>query len=116
MSCMTSYASAKLGEQNSDIHCMDVSGCKMAFPDFELRRVLPDSLFGLYEAIRQRRDIEFAGLEGLEGCPFCDYKVVIDVDFETDKVLRCQNEVCEKVSCRRCKREVGICTNSNSSF
>lgn len=87
----------------------------MAFPDSELQRILPEKLFELYEHIRQRRDIELAGLEGLEECPFCDYKVVIDADFQTDKVLRCQNEECAKVSCRKCKKEVGICAKLNHS-
>ena len=108
--CVTSYTSTKVGEQNADLHCMDISGCKMAFPESELRRILPAKLYDLYEQIRQRRDIELAELEGLEECPFCDYKVVVDVDFETDKVLRCQNEECLKVSCRKCKNEVGIFT------
>jgi len=85
---------------------MDLSGCKMTFPDSELRRILPEKLFDLYEHICQRRDIEQAGLEGLEECPFCDFKVVIDADFEEDKVLTCQNEECGKVSCRKCKKEV----------
>ena len=115
-SCVTSYASAKLGEQNSDLHCMDISGCRMAFPDSELRRVLPERLFGLYEQIRQRRDIELAEIEGLEECPFCDFKAVIDVDFEEDKVLRCQNEECGMSSCRKCKTEVGTRTTSSSSM
>lgn len=110
-SCVTSYASARLGEQNSDLHCIDISGCKMPFHDSELRRVLPGKLFKLYEHIRQCREIELAGLEGLEECPFCDFKVVIDVDFQADKVLRCQNEDCGKVSCRKCKNEVSICTS-----
>lgn len=115
-SCVTSYASTKLGEQDSDLRCMDISGCKMAFPDSELRRVLPDKLFELYEQIRQRRDIELAEIEGLEECPFCDFKAVIDVDFEADKVLRCQNEECAKFSCRKCKKEVGIHAKSSSSM
>jgi len=106
--CVTSYTSTKVGEQNADLHCMDISGCKMAFPESELRRILPAKLFELYEHIRQRRDIELAELEGLEECPFCDYKVVVDVDFETDKVLRCLNEECLKVSCRKCKNEVSV--------
>jgi E3 ubiquitin-protein ligase RNF216 len=107
---VTSYTSTKLGEQNAELHCMDISGCKMPFPDSELRRVLSEKLYELYEHIRQRRDIELAELEGLEECPFCDYKVVMDVDFQTDKVLRCQNEECLKVSCRNCKKEVSTCT------
>jgi E3 ubiquitin-protein ligase RNF216 len=112
--CVTSYVSSKLGEQNSDLRCMDISGCKMSFPDSELRRVLPEKLFNLYEHTRQRREIELAGLEGLEGCPFCDFKVVMDVDFQDDKVLRCRNEECGKVSCRKCKQEVRICTKARS--
>ncbi|KAI9456529.1 hypothetical protein BJY52DRAFT_553150 [Lactarius psammicola] len=104
-SCVTSYVSTQLGEQNSNLRCMDLSGCKMTFPDSELRRILPEKLFGLYEDIRQRRDIEQAGIEGLEECPFCDFKVVMDADFEQDKVLKCQNEECGKESCRKCKKE-----------
>lgn len=107
-SCVTSYVSTQLGEQNSNLRCMDLSGCKMTFPDSELRRILPEKLFGLYDHIRQRREIELAGLEGLEECPFCDFKVVIDVDFEEDKVLRCQNEECLKISCRKCKEETHL--------
>jgi TRIAD3 protein (E3 ubiquitin-protein ligase RNF216) len=95
---------------------MDLSGCKMTFPDSELRRILPEKLFGLYDHIRQRREIELAGLEGLEECPFCDFKVVIDVDFEEDKVLRCQNEECLKISCRKCKEEVSSIVTQASLF
>ncbi len=105
-SCVTSYMSTQLGEQNSDLRCMDLSGCKMTFPDSELRRILPEKLFRLYEDIRQRREIEQAGIEGLEECPFCNFRVVIDADFEEDKVLRCQNDECGKESCRKCKKEV----------
>ncbi|THH12108.1 hypothetical protein EW146_g7819 [Bondarzewia mesenterica] len=103
--CVIAYASTKLGEHNPDLTCMDLSGCKLPFPDSELRRILPVKLLELFERVRQRRDVEAAGLEGLEECPFCDYKAVIDVDIETDKIFRCQNEECGKFSCRKCKKE-----------
>jgi len=105
-SCVTSYVSTQLGEQNSDLHCIDSSGCNMTFPDSELRRILPERLFNLFELIRLRRDIDQANLEGLEECPFCDFRVVMDADSEADKVLRCQNEECWTESCRKCKKEV----------
>lgn len=105
-SCVTTYASTRLGEQKPDLPCMDASGCKLNFPDSELRRILPVKLLGLYERVRQRRDLEAAALEGLEECPFCEYRVVMDVDIEVDKLFRCQNEECGKVSCRKCKKEV----------
>ncbi|KAI0055178.1 hypothetical protein BV25DRAFT_284450 [Artomyces pyxidatus] len=104
-SCVTAYASTKLGEQNPDLPCMDASGCKMLFPDSELRRILPSKLLELYERVRQRREIEAAALEGLEECPFCEFRVVMDADADMDKLLRCQNDECGKVSCRKCKKE-----------
>jgi TRIAD3 protein (E3 ubiquitin-protein ligase RNF216) len=104
--CVTAYAGTRLGEENYIIPCMDTSGCTELFTDGELRRVLPAKLLELYERVRQRRDVEAAELEGLEECPFCDFKIVFDQDPDTDKLFRCQNENCSKVSCRKCKKEV----------
>ncbi|KAI0031734.1 hypothetical protein K488DRAFT_33878, partial [Vararia minispora EC-137] len=103
--CVTSYASTRLGEQNHQITCMDQGGCTAPFTDGELRRVLPSKLLQLYERVRQHRDVEAAELEGLEECPFCDFKAVFDQDPDTDKLFRCQNEECSRVTCRKCKKE-----------
>lgn len=104
--CVTSFASTKLGEHNPVILCMDQSGCKLPFPDSELRRILSAKLWDLYERVRQSKEVDAAGLEGLEECPFCEYKVLIECEFEQEKLLRCRNEECGKVSCRKCKKEV----------
>ena len=80
--CMMSYAETKLGEHDARIVCMDQSGCKLPFPDSELRRCLTPKLLELYERVKQRKEIEAAGLDGLEECPFCDYKVVIENEQE----------------------------------
>ena len=104
--CVISYASTKLGEHNPDICCMDQSGCKLPFPDSELRRILPEKLHSLYERVRQQREVEAACIEGLEECPFCEFKAVLEVDVESDKLFRCQNEECGRASCRKCKKEV----------
>ena len=103
--CMMSYAETKLGEHDARIVCMDQSGCKLPFPESELRRFLTPKLLELYERVKQRKEIEAAGLEGLEECPHCDYKVVIENDQE--KLFRCQNEDCMAVTCRQCKKPVG---------
>ncbi|ETW80698.1 hypothetical protein HETIRDRAFT_476396 [Heterobasidion irregulare TC 32-1] len=103
--CVISYASTKLGEHNPDMCCMDQSGCKLPFPDSELRRILPEKLHSLYERVRQQREVEAACLEGLEECPFCEFKAVLEVDVESDKLFRCQNEECGRASCRKCKKE-----------
>jgi TRIAD3 protein (E3 ubiquitin-protein ligase RNF216) len=103
-SCMSSYASNLLGEHNPNIVCMDQSGCKLLFPQSELERFLTPKLLELYHRVRQRKDIEAAGLENLEECPFCDYKCVIENEME--KLFRCENVDCGAVSCRECKKPV----------
>ena len=105
-SCMVSYASTLLGEHNPNIVCMDQSGCKLLFPESELRRFLSPKLLELYERVKQRKDIEAAGLENLEECPFCEYKCVIDNEME--KLFRCENAECGAVTCRTCKKPVSV--------
>jgi TRIAD3 protein (E3 ubiquitin-protein ligase RNF216) len=111
---MSSYASNLLGEHNPNIVCMDQSGCKLLFPQSELERFLAPKLLELYHRVRQRKDIEAAGLENLEECPFCDYKCVIENEME--KLFRCENVDCGAVSCRECKKPVCYSNFSEGSF
>lgn len=108
MDCMRSYVSDRLGQHNPKICCMDQSGCKALFPDSELARFLDSKLLALYHKVKQIKEIEAAGLEGLEECPFCEYKVVIDNPEE--KLFRCESEQCGIVSCRSCKKAVSHAT------
>lgn len=64
----------------------------------------------LYERVKQQQEIENAGIEGLEACPFCEWKCVIEVSNVEEKLFRCGNEDggCGAVSCRMCKKEVRI--------
>ncbi|KAK7466958.1 hypothetical protein VKT23_004022 [Stygiomarasmius scandens] len=102
-SCVTTYAEGLLGSHNINIVCMDQSGCKQLFPISELRRLLPEKLMELYERVKQRKEIEMAGLENLEECPFCEYKCVIENPDE--KLFRCGNEeTCGAITCRQCKK------------
>ncbi|KII87947.1 hypothetical protein PLICRDRAFT_176699 [Plicaturopsis crispa FD-325 SS-3] len=100
--CMTTYASTLLGSHDANIVCMDQSGCKLPFPESELQRFLSEKLMALYERVKQRKEIEAAGLEGLEECPFCEYKCVIENPDE--KLFRCENSECGAVTCRECKK------------
>ncbi|GJJ08592.1 hypothetical protein Clacol_002811 [Clathrus columnatus] len=78
------------------------SGCKQPFPDSELARFLSPKLLQLYHRLKQQEEVAEASLEGLEECPFCEYKVVIENPDE--KLFRCQNEECMAVTCRQCKK------------
>ncbi|KAJ3490885.1 hypothetical protein NLJ89_g11396 [Agrocybe chaxingu] len=104
--CVSQYAATKLGEHDAHIVCMHSSGCAQPFPTSELRRVLTEKLMSLYERVKQQKEIEAAGIEGLEECPFCEWKCVIEASREEEKLFRCGNEDggCGVVSCRECKK------------
>jgi hypothetical protein len=86
---------------------MDQSGCTAEIPASELRRFLPQKLLDLYERVKQRKEVEAAEIPGLEECPFCDWGCIIDNPDE--KLFRCENvDDCGEVSCRQCKKPVGI--------
>ncbi|KDR78857.1 hypothetical protein GALMADRAFT_224109 [Galerina marginata CBS 339.88] len=104
--CVSQYASTKLGEHDHTIVCMHESGCSQPFPASELRRILSSKLMDLYERVKQQKEIQAAGLEGLEECPFCEWKCVLEVSNEEEKLFRCGNEDggCGVVSCRSCKK------------
>jgi TRIAD3 protein (E3 ubiquitin-protein ligase RNF216) len=83
---------------------MDTSGCASSFPESELSRLLDTKSLELYYRLRQAKELEDAGLEGLESCPSCPYAVVIEDLGE--KLFRCLNEACGQVTCRKCRRPV----------
>jgi TRIAD3 protein (E3 ubiquitin-protein ligase RNF216) len=49
----------------------------------------------LYERVKQTKEVEAAGIEGLEECPFCEYKCVIEN--EQEKLFACRNDECGAV-------------------
>jgi E3 ubiquitin-protein ligase RNF216 len=102
--CMTTYASMLLSEQDPHMQCIDGSGCTALIPESEMQRFLPEKVMQMWKVLSQRRDIIQAGLEGLVECLFCNYMVVIDSNEE--KLFRCGNERCGVVICRVCKKPV----------
>jgi E3 ubiquitin-protein ligase RNF216 len=101
-SCMTSYASTLLGSHDTNINCMHQSGCTVAISRSELQRFLPKKLMNLWERLTQRKEVQAAGLDGWEECPFCEWGCVIENAEE--KLFRCDG--CGVVSCRGCKKIV----------
>lgn len=91
--------------------CMDTSGCQAAFSEAELSRLLSPKSLELYYRLRLAKELEEAAIEGLEMCPYCPWAVVIDNPHE--KLFRCLNEACLKVSCRGCKHDVSPSTPSS---
>ncbi|EJT97149.1 hypothetical protein DACRYDRAFT_72456, partial [Dacryopinax primogenitus] len=100
--CARRQAEERLGLRQTDLLCMDQSDCNAPFPETEIARFLTEKSLNLYHRIKQGKEIEKAGLVGLESCPFCDYACVIENDEE--KLFRCENEECLVISCRKCKK------------
>jgi TRIAD3 protein (E3 ubiquitin-protein ligase RNF216) len=86
------------------VHCMDGSGCKALFGEKEIQKVLTPKMANSYFALVQRKELEAAGIENLETCPFCEFAIVIEN--EQEKLFTCQHPACEVVSCRSCKKPV----------
>lgn len=82
---------------------MDQTSCQAPFLDSTLYSVLSEKSIALYERLKQQSELEAAGLEGLETCPDCSFAAIIDNPDE--KLFRCLNETCGKVSCRGCWKE-----------
>jgi hypothetical protein len=81
---------------------MDTSGCTSPFDEKELARCLPPKSLECLQRLRFAKELEDAAIEGLETCPSCPWAVVIENPDE--KLFRCMNESCGKVSCRQCKK------------
>ncbi|KAK2810869.1 hypothetical protein FQN49_008501, partial [Arthroderma sp. PD_2] len=99
--CMKSNAESQIGMMKYKIHCMDMSGCTSNFTKDALVESIGDALVNKIADLEQRDEIEKAGIEGLEECPFCDYKEIYP-PVEEDREFRCQKPGCRKVSCRKC--------------
>ncbi|XP_064624301.1 uncharacterized protein LOC135485879 isoform X2 [Lineus longissimus] len=97
--CLQRYAQeAVFGQGKMSLSCM-TDGCSASFPRSQLESTLSDKILHQYDDRCQEEAINLAGIDNLVGCPFCDFKAVLDVE---DKVFVCPNEKCGKSSCRHC--------------
>ncbi|KAE8311854.1 hypothetical protein BDV41DRAFT_565584 [Aspergillus transmontanensis] len=100
--CIRKTAETQIGMMKYKLQCLDMSGCKAKFARGYLKKALGSSLMGKLDHLQQQHEVEQAGLEGLESCPFCDFKGICP-PVEEDREFRCCNPSCETVSCRLCK-------------
>ncbi|KAG8973441.1 hypothetical protein FRC05_008832 [Tulasnella sp. 425] len=90
--CARRTAEEAIGGRKAMIKCMDQDGCQLEFSVSEIKRFLDSKAFGLLEKIKAERALTDACLEGLEECPFCDFKCIIENDQE--RLFRCENDEC----------------------
>nr|XP_023018952.1 uncharacterized protein LOC111507827 isoform X2 [Leptinotarsa decemlineata] len=98
--CIQKSCEVTLGEGKTVYKCL--CDCPEEFTLQTLQNVLPPKMFSKLAQKKTLAEIQAAGIEELEMCPFCDFA---SIPVENDKIFRCFNPDCMKESCRLCKEE-----------
>ncbi|PLB51106.1 hypothetical protein P170DRAFT_160306 [Aspergillus steynii IBT 23096] len=102
--CIRKSAETQIGLMKWRLQCFDTSGCQEKFDRSRLEQTLGPSLMKKLDSLQQEDEIQQACLDGLECCPFCDFKAICG-PLEEDREFQCQNPSCEILSCRLCNTE-----------
>ncbi|PYH91728.1 hypothetical protein BO71DRAFT_43134 [Aspergillus ellipticus CBS 707.79] len=105
--CIRKSAETQIGLMKYQLQCFDTSGCQAKFSRTRLEKALGPNLMKKIDSLQQQDEIQQAGLEGLEDCPFCEFKAICP-PVEEDREFRCSNPTCEQISCRICHQESHI--------
>ncbi|KEF53963.1 uncharacterized protein A1O9_09758 [Exophiala aquamarina CBS 119918] len=102
--CISGLAESQVGLMQYEMKCMDATICSANLCWSAIAKAIDIKTFDRLEFNRQQAEIMAADLEGLEQCPFCDFKAICDT-VDVNPVFACQNPECEVVSCRKCHLE-----------
>jgi hypothetical protein len=105
--CVAQLADTQVGMMRYEMLCMDGSGCKAELSPEAVARAVSLRTFDKLALNQQQAEIAAAGIEGLEQCPYCDFKAICS-PVEEDSVFNCMNPDCGRSTCRRCKEECHI--------
>ncbi|KAJ9108828.1 hypothetical protein QFC21_000148 [Naganishia friedmannii] len=100
--CIRKMTEVAVGDQTANVVCPHTDGCEAKFHDRDLRKAMPVKLYNTYAGIIQRKELEEAGIEGLESCPYCNFGLIIENPDE--RLFTCQSDDCGIVSCRKCRK------------
>jgi hypothetical protein len=100
--CVKRQAESQVGAMKYEMMCMDTSGCKAELSTEGVAQAIPLQLYDKLAFNQQQAEISSAGIQGLEMCPFCDFKAICE-PIDVDSVFDCQNPDCGLVTCRKCK-------------
>lgn len=103
--CIRKHVAALIGQGLSRFKCMN-GFCEAEFSWRTLKRVMEPVVFQKIQERKQRDEIQAAGIENLESCPFCNFMIIMP-DKE-NRVLECLNPECLQESCRLCKEHSHI--------
>lgn len=105
--CIRRSAETEIGLMKYRLACFDTSGCNAGFSRVHLEQAIGGRILNKLDSLQQQDEIAKADLDGLEECPFCEFKAICP-PVEEDREFVCRNLDCEIVSCRLCKLESHI--------
>ena len=100
--CIQRGSNVAIGDGKSILKCMTID-CPESINIAKLEKVLEESVFSRWILKMQAAEVENAGIEGLEQCPFCSFVLIMNQAPEVDSNFICQHPNCGKKSCRLCK-------------
>ncbi|KAJ4432000.1 hypothetical protein ANN_20614 [Periplaneta americana] len=101
--CVRRSADVIIGNGQNSFLCL--TNCIAEFSLKVMRMVLKPTVFARIVQRKQMEEIQAAGIEEVENCPFCNFP---NIPFSDDKVLMCTNPDCARDSCRKCRRSSHI--------
>ena len=102
--CVSRLADNQIGAMKYEMLCMDGSGCKASLSVEGVAQAVSIKTVDRLAFNQQQAEIAAAGIDGLEQCPFCDFKAICE-PIEQDRIFNCQNPDCERATCRRCNQD-----------
>lgn len=91
------FVEEEIGQGRNHFKCLEES-CSARYATYTLQRVVGPEVYTKILERRQVEEVSAAGIEDLESCPFCDFKIIMPN--KNDKVFLCFNPDCGKDSCR----------------
>jgi len=98
--CVRRGAETQIGENATRIKCFQE--CDAEIESQVLERVLKPKIYSRLAERQANEELMNANVENLVQCPACNFAVIIP---ESEKLIRCENPECGKVSCKECKEE-----------
>lgn len=102
--CVQQLADTQVGLMKHKMNCQHGDGCNARLDREGIGRAVPLTTVDRLAFNEQQADIMAAGIDGLEECPHCDYKAIMD-PVEMIPVFNCLNPECGRMSCRACKED-----------
>ena len=100
-SCVRQLANTQVGMMKHEMACMDESGCSVPLSIEGIGKAVTIKIVDKLAFYQQQAEIMAANIEGLEQCPFCEFKAICE-PIEVETVFFCQNPDCGRPSCRKC--------------